>query len=111
MAWLGWFKHRGREGIHCRDILKDSAIVWTLMCLFGMGGKIQRCQGTFPGLLSMHLDRVVPFTALWLRNSSNIGAAERKGQRRAERERGIKAESQTEGHLSLCQVMIAHHIG
>lgn len=48
--------------------------------------KIQRCQGTFPGFC-LHLARVVPFTALWLRSSSNIEPLKKDTETEKSRER------------------------
>ena len=65
------------------------------MCLFGMGGKNPKVSRNIPRLLSMHLDRVVPFTALWLRNSNNIEQLKERDREEQREKEGIKAESQT----------------
>ena len=60
------------------------------MCLFGMGDKNPKVSRNIPRLLSMHLDRVVPFIALWLRNSSNIEQLKKETEKSRERERIIE---------------------
>ena len=104
MAWLGWFKHRWREGDQLQRYFKGLGNCLDFMCLFGMGGKNPRVSRNIPRLLSMHLDRVVPFTAPWLGDSSNIEQPkERDRQRREEREKeGIKDEIQIGRTLVCC---------